>query len=357
MSGTFSALTRSYWGRGNVAAGSFNTSQLIIDSWHVWNYARHLLGHDSGGTVGGGTRNSNSLWICRGSSDASAGGAVSSVGVAGTNRWNTSGAFPGAFTRGGSGTNHHWMLLENVTWGKELLLNFSQNASYLCWSLAPSGTFSGGSVSAQPTPSNTSACVQSQQTTYSAFDGGQVAQFFGDTNVTGGNNFGHFCTAPNGQHFYLTSRSGVGKFSSFVAAWDCEDQQASDPYNYFALFENGYGTSRGAPQATAADFCASRQPNGSQRSASTGGLMIPYHPPSNSQLVATKGLDALSGQYPAAQCPIIETAPQYVYRGRLIDIHVVGTAALAGSYPNAGAQERIIAGDFALPFPSVPLTI
>lgn len=350
MASALPPLTRSYFTRANMPYGSNNTSQLVLDSYSVWILAAALMNHTTTGSTGG-TRDPASVWFCRGSSDASTGGAVSAVGVAGTNRWNTSGAFPGAFTRGNNTTNHHWMMLENSGLGLELLLNMSQTSGYMCFSVGKTGTFSGGTVSACPAPSPTTASVQAGQTTYSSNDGGQLLGFFGDTTVTGGTNYAHIVISPTGEFLFLTSRIGAATFRSFCGLWKSVEPSVGDTNNFFVLAENSYSDVRGAPLIhSAASWCASIQPSGAQKAL--GGVMVPKDG-GNTPLIATRGVDSISGQYKTFPCHIIEAAPGYYERGTLPDLLQCGTPLVGGSIPNAAAQERTVAGGLIIPFTTV----
>lgn len=339
------AHSRNYFTRANVPFGANNTLQLILESFSVWVLQAMLRDIISTGSTGG-TRHANSIWICRGSSDGVTGGAVTSVGVAGTDRWGGA-TFPGAFIRGNNSTNHHWMLLENTTLGLELLLNMSQTSSYLCFSVGPSGTFSGGTVSACPAPSPTSASVQAGQTGYSSNDGGQT-NVFGDTTNLGNTWYAHLTIADNGEFVFATSRVGLGGFPLFLGLWKTTGQQIGDNLNWFVLSGNGAASGRCSPSQSRLEspvFAASRTPDGSQKS---GGGLVHFYCGGN--MVAGRGVDSINATYNAIECRIIESAPQYTERGTLPDLFIIGDGPVGGSIPNGASQIRTVMGNLVVPF-------
>lgn len=344
------ALTRSYFTRANMPFGSNNTSQLVIESYYHWLLQACLRDIISTGTTGG-TRHANSIWLCRGSSNgAGVGGAISAVGVAGTDNWGGA-VFPGTLVRGPNGTNHHWMLLENVNLSTELLLNFSQTAGHLVFSIAPSGTFTGGSATTAPQPSPTTASVQANQTTHSVTDNGQY-NFFGDTSNTGNTNYGHFTIADSGEFFFCMSRVGLLNFQNFICFWKTSNPQVGDTRNRFVISGDTSFSGRGSPSLSRTQqsgFCASIQPNGSQK----GGGGFSYLVAAGASVIGGLSVDAIDGLYKTFPIWVIETSPMYVDRGTLPDIYHVGDAPVGSSIPNSVAQERIVISNLVLPFNSV----
>jgi len=343
------AHTRNYFTRGNVPFVENNSSQIVLESFHVWVLSALLRDLISTGSTGG-ARHANSIWICRGSSDAVTGGAISSPGVAGTDRWG-GGTFPGAFTRGNNSTAHHWMLVENVALGLELLLNFSTTPGFLCFSMAPTGTFAGGSVSACPVPSPTTASVQGGQTAYAPNDGGQH-NLFGDTTNVGNTWYAHITLADTGEFIFATSRVGRGNFTCFIGIWKTTGQQGGDGLNQFVLSGDTTSSGRGSPDAARLSttyFCASRTPNGSQKNG--GGLVNPSV--NGASVITGQGVDSINASYNAIECRIIETTPQHTERGVLPDLYIIGNGPVGGSIPNSVAQIRTVMGSLVVPFIAV----
>jgi hypothetical protein len=341
-------LSRDYFSRCNVPFGAFNNTQLAIEGFAAWAFVHVCLDLLTTGTASTLTvRHANSIWICRGSSDGVGGGsAVSAVGVAGTNRWWNAGVFPGLI-RGTSSVNHHWMLLENVALGYEMLVNFSQNDAYLTVALAKTGTFSGGNATAFPTPNDSTKVVNLRQTAYNATDGGQ-ATVFGDTGVFGMTRYMHMTFAATGEFICWHTRAGLGGAFSAWAAWKSTGQDGADSENLFVLASSNDTGGRGAwkySHVTPAVFSASRQPGGAQKTG--GGVKCSF---SGSDSVMNVGADALTGFFDAEPMNIKEIAPQVVARGQLPDLYMCGTETVGAPIPASGAtQRRVVLGDVIIP--------
>jgi len=352
---TLPAHTRNYFTRANMPLGSpaNNTTQVYIESYYVWNLVHVLTNQLTTGTTGG-TRHANSIWICRGSSNASTFSAITSPGVAGTNHWYNGGTFPGAFTRGAVGTPHHWILLENVFSGYELMINFSQNAGYLCMNLAKTGTHqnTGNSTSQFPPASPTNASMQLQKAGYNSVTDGGQSPIFGDTTNFGNTNYNHITLADNGDFLFFMSRAGLGCFTSFVGVWTTTGAQTGDVHNTVVISGDSTASGRGTPGAgflSGNSFMGYRSPNGT---TGTNGGVITYIT-SGTQVVMGQGIDGVSGSYNSAPLDVISLSPQYARRGQLTDIYQVGTAAVGNAIPNSAAQLRTIVGDIIVPFISV----
>lgn len=349
---TLPAQTRNYHSRVNIPFDTNNTSQIIQESYYAWGLYSCLTNQNTTGSTGG-TRHANSTWIVRGSSDASTGSAISAPGVAGTDRWGGA-TFSGSFTRGSNSTSHHWVLMENTSLGQELLINMSQNAGYLTVSTAITGTFSGGTVLACPSASNTSAPVQLDQTAYSSGDGGQFYLFL-DTTNTGLTNYLHFTCADTGEFWFGMSRAGLGIIFNWISLWKSTGQHVSDNvYNIFLLSSRNTYTRAGlgGTYINGTGFCASRHPNGAQKN--NGGILQPY---TNSVMVADLGIDSLSGQYNSFPCEIMEYSPTVCRRGSLPDIYQIGTATPGSSIPDSANQIRTVAGGLIIPCIGTPIIL
>lgn len=79
------ALSRSYFTRGNVLFPS-TVTQNMIESWFYRRLYTNLTNTETGGSTGG-SRNANSVWIVRGSSNGVSASATTAAGVAGTDQW------------------------------------------------------------------------------------------------------------------------------------------------------------------------------------------------------------------------------------------------------------------------------
>lgn len=361
------ALTRGYWSRNNIAFGANNTNTTQLNGFNMWACVMGLLNMFSteGGAEGStsvptlGARAAPSIWNHRGSSDGA--GAFTAIGAAGStnapNRWWNGGVFPG-LVGAGAGTNHHWILIENVGIGLEMLFNFTQNSNsgYVCWSVGKSGAFSGGTATTQPAASAGAASFQAGQTGYSSTDGGQCPMW-NDANF-GSTFYGHLTVAANGEFHWSASRLGSNCFGFFGALWQTTGPQAGDVYNQFLLCAISPGvTGRGTPLQSflnSAAFCAARSPNGAQKAS--GGILMPSA--GGTIVVGGKGLDVLSGAYHVLKLEVIEDVPEYCKRGTFPDIFLTGLEAVNAPIPAAGAgQQRAVFGDMIAPCMVVqPLT-
>ncbi len=345
------ALSRNYFTRVNIPFGVNNTTGPILQSYHFWAMAHVLLNLLTTGTTGG-TRHANSIWICRGSSDGVGGGSpVSAVGVAGTNRWWNAGVFPPAgLVRGTNAQNHHWMLLENVAFGQELLFNWTQNDGYTALDLAPTGTFSGGGAQAFPTANSSNNVVTLAKTAYNGTDAGQYNGLFGDYGTTGGVNYLHFTCSDTGEFYFTASRAGGTAFTSFFGVWRTTGQNVGDLNNLFMFASNSVGnTGRGTPingWVNGNGFVSSRGPNGVP--TVNEGCLVEYI--NGSAYILSQGADSITSKFDVAPIQIACTSPQRARRGSLIDVYIVAADTIGAPIPAVGpTQERIIIGDTMWP--------
>ncbi len=339
--------SREYSTRANIPFTSHTNSQRDIESFFVYTLSKCLLNTETSGTLTG-TRHPDSVWMCRGSGNASTSSLITSPGVSGTNLWEP--VLTGTMVRGTSAARHHWMLLELSSQGYEGLLNFSQTDGYYVFTIGVTGSFGGQTgVSQMPTASNASDVVAAGAVSWNTTDGGQVNIFTDSTNI-GGSNYFHFTCAETGEFHAEMSRAGTALFSEFVAMWRSSGSQVGDKkYNMFNLCGDGTNTGRGTPNYSrigAHAFCASRQPSGVSKTA--GGCIIPFA--GGTQFVGNQGIDAIASQYNSFKLEIGEISPQYVKRGALQDFYIIGTAQVGSSYPSTDNQKMIVVGDLLVPF-------
>lgn len=345
-------LTRDYTSRVNIPFGSNNNTARVLLSRAVWNIMHVLVNDATTGEAGGVARSPESIWIVRGSTDGVGGhSAVTAVGVANpTNLWGTTpAAFPVAgLVDGGAGTNHHWILLENVNLQYELLLNITQSISsgYVCFSAGRSGTFSGGNANTQP-PANGNS-FQGGNASYSAYDGGQMTWW---ADVTYGTDFrSHITVAPSGEFWAATSRVGAGVFNSFLSLWKSTGSHVTDTvHNCFLAASSNDITTRGSCKFglfSNNNFLAYRSPSGALKGY--GGIEYPMVAGGYST-IAGQPTSGFTGKFAAMECNAVELQPHY-RRGILPDWYMCGTEAVGASQPAAGAtQLRVVVGDLILP--------
>lgn len=345
------ALTRGYFTRANQPFGTNNTTQLLMESFWMWSLLTNMLNTNTAGTISAShTRHANSVWICRGSSDGSASSAISSVGVAGTDRLSNGGVFnPALFVRNSMGSAHSWILLENVNLNTECLINFSSSAANISVHFGHTGLYTGGGTTTQcPQPTDISKSVGLSQTAYENSQGGQFALFY-DYTLTGNTHWFHFTCADSGEFWVGGTRSGLGWFHNFMAFWKTTGGEATDTvFNRFVLCNTseaaGAPGSMNSARLNSAAACASVQTAGVQKSS--GGLVLPI---AGGTLVTGLGVEAQTAKYISSGIPVIETAPNITYRGVLPDLHATGTSPTGASIPLT-TQVRTQTGHLIVPF-------
>lgn len=285
----------------------------------------------------GGARHANSIWTCLGSSDGS------TAGIDAVNRWvaHTNCVFQTA------GTAHSWILLQNVTLGLQCVLDCNPLAATSCGiAFAKIATpFTGGSTLNRPLSTGEFCCGTTTTGVNATF------AFISDQ-ITGNFNWTHYITTDDGRFLFLTSRTGLGVFSSFMGVLKTTGEPAGDTQNFFA-FGHTLSIARGSPtyaNIITAAGCSHRNINGTtntiggvQSAGTFGGTLYPNG----------FGIDAATGNYNAFPCHVTSLGTQPAYRGLLLDIQVVGTATVGGAIPTAAAQLRIVAGDLIIPWPTV----
>lgn len=333
---TLPALSKTYSTRGNVPFAANSTALAVAQSL-LYALKEHLKNTASGGSTSG-SRHANSVWTTKGSSNGS------SVSTAGVDHWSAHTSLSWA----SGGSNHSWWWGENATLGYQVVIDCVGGvSSSAVIAFAPIATpFTGGSLTNRPT--------STQEFLWNTTSTGDSPVTFAADVVTGNSNFTHFVTADDGQFHFLVSRSGGTVFSTAISL--VKTTGSTDTRNVFA-FGHSQTSTRGAPGHNVtfgSNGCVGRLPNGT--AISTGGLVKPTA--GGSEYLGVGGTDALSGKYLAFPCDVMSLAGgQYAWRGRVPDVYSVGLAAIGSSIPSAAAQERVVAGDFILPFPGVVPTV
>lgn len=336
------ALTKTYSARGNVPFQD-NTTALNLARSILFSLKEHMKNTLAGGTTSG-SRHANSVWTVKYSCD----GTTAGVAGDGIDRW----ASIANVIFANNGVAHSWFVLENTTLGYQVCIDCNNaaatNVGFVAAEIAT--PFTGGTTLTRPTATN-----EFQMGSTST---GPTVNFTFITDVTTGNfNWTHYITADDGQFFFLVSRTGLGLFPTFMSMQKTTNPQTGDTRNVF-LMGQSLLTSRGTPQYTvigkSALGCVGRNQNGSTNT--TGGIQ------NSGTFGATdwpgaNGIDALSGNYPSYPCHVASLGTQDTYRGQLPDFYQIGQAPVGGSVPSTAAQERIIAGDFVVPFPGVNPTV
>lgn len=331
------ALTKTWSARGN-RPNAANTTALLVAQSTIFALKEHMKNTATGGTTSG-SRNANSVWVTKGSSDSvTANTAGSDLITTHTNLvW--------------SAGNHSWWWGENATSGYQCVIDCGAAASTaICLAFAPIGTpFTGGTIAARPT--STQEFLWGTTST----GAGTTVTFLSDV-VTGNNNYTHYITADDGQFWFLCSRSGLGIFTT--CAGFTKPTGTTDTRSAFVVGTTS-STGRGAMGRAAlfdsTNGAVARTPNGV---AVANGGFDPKGYAGGANYLGTGGVDANSGKYLAFPVDTFSsTAGQIAYRGRVIDLVSVGIRPVGDSFPSTAAQERVVVGDVMIPFPGVvPIT-
>lgn len=327
------ALIRTWSARGN-RPNAANSSALLIAQSTIFALKEHMKDTAAGGSVGG-TRNPASVWVTKGSSDGT------TFDTSGTDLITSHTNLVWA------AGNHSWWWGENVASGYQCVIAcYGGTSSAIGLAFAPISTpFTGGSLTARPT--STQEFMWGTTTTGATV----VATFLADV-VTGNNNYTHYVTADDGQFWFLTSRSGLGIFTT-VAGF-AKPTGSSDPRAAFVIGStslSGRGAMGRSVIFDSGNGAVSRAPNGV--ATATGGLQVPGYA-GGSHYLAVNGVDANTGKYLAFPVDAFSAAVgQAAYRGRFVDLVAVGTRPVGDSFPSTAAQERVVVGDTMLPFPTV----
>jgi len=337
------ATSKAYSVRANVPFQA-NTTQLDLAQSFMWSFKQHMKDTMTGGTVGG-TRHANSVWTCKGSGDG-----AGSFGMDNIDRWS-------AYTNliwNATGSAHSWIVLENTTLDLQVCIDCNSATTTLVGVIAteissPFGSLAAGTNTARPTSSREFVW------NFTGTGTSATATFLTDV-ATGNSNWTHYVTTVDGQFHVSTSRTGLGLFTTFIALQRTFDNHVSDTRNVFWL---GHSTNfnRGAPAATTvidtAAGCVGRDPNG-LAIGSGGARRFTFGANAYPQ---NFGIDAVSGNYLATTVDVVSLGAQVSKRGRIPDMYSIGTAPLGSSVPSVSAQERVVMGDFVVPFPTVVPTI
>ncbi len=331
------ALSKTYHAHANLAFADTSTAANIAKSY-FW-ALKALLNNATGlGGTQSGTRSAQSVWAHVASCD---GVSVSTVTDLWTDTFNASKLVTAA-----SGAAHSWWKGTNGTHDIVIDLN-SATAGTARIALAPTGDFSAGSTTAGPIASTDFICGTTTNNSAST-----TVVLFNDTAVTGTDRRAHLITNSSDFSFqFMVSRAGQGIFHSFVALQ--KTTGANDTNNNFFVF-NAANSGRGAPNFTNTVGVTATvgrvhsggavKTAGGLTGSSSGGV----------QVAGAYGTDAVTGNYWADPVEVRDLTTNYVAkRGFLADWYAVGTPAVGSSVPSAAAQERVVIGDFLLPFPGV----
>lgn len=330
------ALSKTYHAHANVPLADTSTLALAYKSafWAL----KALLTNQSG--INGeqsSTRSVQSVWAHAASCD---GVSVSTV----TDLWGTT--FDASkLVAAASGVAHSWWRGTNGTHDILIDLNSATDGTGRIGACA-AGSFSAGSTTAGPTAS---ADWYAGTTTNNSSSANAV--IFTDSGLLGNKGYAHLVTNSSDHSFqFHLSRAGAGIFSTFLAFQ--LTSSAADSYNRFLVLHNS-ASGRGAPTMAGAGTAA--QTTGRVRNnatAKTAGGLTSFVG-GGTALAGTYARDSLTGEHWIDPVTIRDlTASHVAKRGTMADWYTVGNAPV-GCQMDGTAQERLVIGDFLLPFPGV----
>lgn len=330
------ALLKTYAARGNATLASTATLLAKYQS-ALYLLSQHLLDTATGGTAEG-TRTLENTWVCKGSSDGS------SFNVAGTNLWD-------AHTKvvvAAAGVAHSWLWLENAHLGYQIVIDaISSNTTVVIRAAPIAAPFAGGSLTNRPV----NAASEFGWNTTSTGD--STSTFLSDT-VIGGTDYGHFQTDEDGCFVYFLARAGFGIYPTVVALVAPVVPVAGRSIFWVG---NSVNSARGAMSVVAIagqpSGCVGRTPNGTVV-VNIGGMDRLYAGSSDLFGTGASLTDAITGFYNAVACSVWSAvAAQHAHRGVIPDWYMVPPLTVGESITSAGVQQRVIVGDFMIPFPVV----
>lgn len=334
------AISKAYSVRANVPYQS-NVSALAMSQSVIWSLKENMKNTLAGGTVGGTRDISNSVWGVKGSC---AGGVAALDGV---DRLVT----PADVIWAADGVTHSYIILENTAVGLQLLID--------CVGASNTNVRIAATEIAVPFVLNASPIIHGPASA-NEFEAGNVAPsltatfLYESDTVTGNLNWTHFVTTTSGMFFFLCSRTGLTRFTTFIALQRTVGNHVADTRNAF-LIGHSANSGRGAPLASivanTAAGCVGRSPNGTINNV--GGIRNATF---GATAMADQGTDVVSGNFISLPCEV-GSMTLFAERGFLPDFYITSGGAVGGSVPSAAAQERVIAGDFIIPFPVVPPTM
>jgi len=319
-----------------------NAVQLDLAQSFIFSIIENLLDTATGGTLTG-TRNANSVWTVKGSSNSVS---VSLVGVnhiaARTNLVWAAASSP-----------HSWIWLENATSGLQIVIDCinATNSNIVLAATRSAVPFTGGTVNDRPT--STEEFLWATTTT-----GNAPQTFLADT-TTGATCFTHFITGTDGQFCFWASRAGTGVVFATIALLKTTGADAGDVRNTFWVGNaqsSGRGACTVAQIANGAGGVVGRSPNG-LTVVNTGGMQGLRAGGTDMTGSGSYGTDAFNGKYNATACAVWagNSGAQYAYRGILPDIYTTN-AAVGEPISLSGVITRTVVGDYVWPCPGVAPT-
>jgi len=347
---TLPALVKTYSCRANVPFQGNATAKELAQSM-IWSLKENLTGTLTGGSTSG-ARHANSLWTVKSSTNGGGVGALND----GIDRWTAHTSLVWA----ASASPHSWIILENATLGYQICIDCSSaTTSVIGITVTEIGApYIGGSFSGARPISTAGGGLTPGEFAMGTTGTGVGATFTFISDVVVLNfNWTHFITEVDGSFHFLSSRTGFDIFTTWMSLKKTVNNTVTDTRNIFIGGESSNG-GRGVPTtAMLSTFTGQHglRPNGSHPGTSGGAQQAGNF--ANTSYPSNSGIDALSGNYLAFPVGVICVGTQVAYRGEIPDLYSVGLATVGASIPSVAAQERVIAGNFIIPFPGVAPTI
>lgn len=336
------ALVQTWYSRVNVPYPDVTTTALVCKS-NLWLRKAMLKGEVSTGTAGSsGAPPAGTYWTCAGSSDSA------TAGMDATDRWTSS--FDGTkIVRASSGA-HSWIVLQAPTALHSSLyllidyLSSSDATAQFWWSLT---AFTGGTTSARPTST----------TERHWYDGSTASTFETDTAASTTHN-AHYSINSDGGFCWFSGRVGSAVIQNSWEVFKLVETKSGDSN---AIIHHSDGASGGI------NYIAGSSSSWGGGSASTSGATMRNYnnTASANNAVSLLGYYCLNSTFTAQMGTINvldskwDVLPAYIYnnitsfkgiRGRIEDVHIIGTGAGNYSYdPSSASPERVNVNGMLMP--------
>lgn len=335
---SFNALSQPYSTRRDILLASVATGADISRSL-MFLLKQSLLDAETGGTMSASPRVAGTIRTVRNSCDGVTAGAIND----GVDRWTTT--FDASkLVAAADGVAHSWMVVEDATHQFCLSLR-ATGSTPIRLAVTPKTTpFSAGTLTSDPTSAAEWVLGSNRQSGLAA-----SWSWIADT-TTGGTNRANFVSGADGQWYFFMARGGTGTANTFVAHLKAVDA-ATGTVTWVGLTScTGTGVARGSPRQamlTSSDAFDCRLPNGSL--ISTGGLgPLPAY--SGTTHITAYGADARTSAWSVYPLEAQALTPMNVFLGELLDLYAITAAPVGSPNPSNAACERIVLGDFVIPF-------
>jgi len=335
---SFNALSQAYSTRRDVSCPT--TASIVgINQSYAFLLKQALINAEAGGTMSSSARVAGTIRTVRNSCDGVTAGAIND----GVDRWTTT--FDAAKLVGAAdGIAHSWIVLEDATHQFCISLR-SSSTGIARIAVTPKTTpFSAGTLTSDPT-SSAEWCIGSS---HGSGVGGTWTWVVDAT--LGGVNRVNFVSGADGQWYYFASRGGTG-----VATMFCAHVKAVDPetgtVHWLALNSTtSAGSARGSPSSIMVNSTNGVDGRATNGALFAGGGLGPYPAYGGGPHISTYGADARTSKWNIYPMEMQLFAPLNEFLGELLDLYAIAAAPVGSPNPSNAARERIVLGEFVIPF-------